>query len=124
MAGQIPKLLYHQLKTPDGKSALIYESSKIQNVWTSALIGFRYRDRKTHRDQTNLETIPDSFLPLTDASIIILFYHCFTSYNSMQFIIQVSDPAQEATSSLYQEGNTRTSVVSFLEKNASNICSD
>lgn len=34
----------------------------------------------------------------------------------MQFIIQVSDPAQEATSTLYQEENTMTSVVSFLEK--------
>lgn len=74
MAGQIPKLLYHQLKTPDGKSALIYESSKIQNVWTSALIGFCYRDRKIHRNQTNLETISDSFLPLIDAIIIILFF--------------------------------------------------
>lgn len=34
----------------------------------------------------------------------------------MQFIIQVSDPAQEATSTLYQEENAMTSVVSFLEK--------
>lgn len=34
----------------------------------------------------------------------------------MQFIIQVSDPAQEATSTLYQKENTVTSVVSFLEK--------
>lgn len=34
----------------------------------------------------------------------------------MQFIIQVSDPAQEATSTLCQKENTVTSVVSFLEK--------
>lgn len=34
----------------------------------------------------------------------------------MQFIIQVSDPAQEATSTLYQEENAMTSVVLFLEK--------
>lgn len=33
----------------------------------------------------------------------------------MQFIIQVSDPAQEATSTLHQEENAVTSVVSFLE---------
>lgn len=33
----------------------------------------------------------------------------------MQFIIQVSDPAQEATSTLHQEENTMTSAVPFLE---------
>lgn len=74
------------------------------------------RERELHRNQMNLETISASFLPLIDTIIITLFYHCFTSYNSMQFIIQVSDPAQEATSTLYQEENAMTSVVSFLEK--------
>lgn len=34
----------------------------------------------------------------------------------MQFIIQISDPAQEATSALYQEENTIPSVVSVLGK--------
>lgn len=64
----------------------------------------------------NLETISETFLQLIDRIRTTLFYHCFTSYNSMQFIIQVSDPAQEATSTLYQEENAMTSVVSSLEK--------
>ena len=34
----------------------------------------------------------------------------------MQFVIQISDPAQEATSTLYQEENTIPSVVSVLRE--------
>lgn len=34
----------------------------------------------------------------------------------MQFIIQISDPAQEAASTLYQEENTIPSVVSVLRE--------
>ena len=64
----------------------------------------------------NLKTMSASFLLLIDAIVIYVFYHCFTSYNGMQFIIQISDPAQEATSTLYQEENTMTSVVSVLGK--------